>query len=44
MTQAYGAMASEGYRVQAHGVSRIRRANSNEVMWAWRPTAAHARD
>jgi penicillin-binding protein 1A len=36
MTQAYGAMASEGYRVEAHGVARIRRANSDEVMWSWR--------
>lgn len=38
MTQAYGAMASEGYRVEGHGVARIRRANSNETMWSWRPT------
>ncbi len=38
MTQAYGAMASEGYRVEGHGVMRIRRANSNETMWSWRPT------
>ena len=36
MTQAYGAMASGGYRVEAHGVSRIRRANADEVMWSWR--------
>lgn len=36
MTQAYGAMAAEGYNVEAHGISRIRRANSNETMWSWR--------
>ncbi len=36
-TQAYGAMATEGYAMQAHGITRIRRANSDEVMWAWRP-------
>ncbi|HWA01143.1 MAG TPA: PBP1A family penicillin-binding protein [Caulobacterales bacterium] len=37
MTQAYAAMASEGYRVEAHGVARIRRAESDEVMWSFRP-------
>jgi penicillin-binding protein 1A len=37
MTQAYGAMAAEGYNVEAHGVARIRRANNNETMWSWRP-------
>ncbi|HVY86647.1 MAG TPA: PBP1A family penicillin-binding protein [Caulobacterales bacterium] len=37
MTQAYAAMASEGYRVEAHGIARIRRAESDEVMWSWRP-------
>ena len=37
MTQAYGAMASEGYGVRAHGIARIRRASNNEVMWSWRP-------
>jgi penicillin-binding protein 1A len=42
MAQAYGAMASEGYRVEAHGVSRIRRGNSNETMWSWRQSD-HAR-
>lgn len=36
MTTAYGAMASEGYRVRAHGVARIRRANNNETMWSFR--------
>ncbi len=36
MTQAYGAMASGGFRVEGHGVARIRRANSNETMWSWR--------
>lgn len=38
MTQAYGAMAAGGYRVEPHGIVRIRRANSNETMWSWRPT------
>jgi penicillin-binding protein 1A len=37
MTQAYGAMAAEGFNVEAHGVARIRRANNNETMWGWRP-------
>jgi penicillin-binding protein 1A len=36
MTQAYGAMANDGYNVQAHGITRIRRANANETMWSWR--------
>jgi penicillin-binding protein 1A len=36
MTQAYGAMAADGYNIEAHGVTRIRRANSNETMWSWR--------
>jgi penicillin-binding protein 1A len=29
-------MAAEGYNIEAHGVSRIRRANSNETMWSFR--------
>ncbi|WP_395647463.1 transglycosylase domain-containing protein [Terricaulis sp.] len=37
MTQAYGAMANQGYGVEAHGVARIRRANTDETMWSWRP-------
>lgn len=37
LAQAYGAMAAEGYNVEAHGVARIRRANNNETMWSWRP-------
>jgi penicillin-binding protein 1A len=37
MTQAYGAMAAEGYGIEAHGVARIRRANSDETMWTFRP-------
>ncbi|MES1197578.1 MAG: PBP1A family penicillin-binding protein [Pseudomonadota bacterium] len=37
MTQAYGAMANGGFRVEAHGIARIRRAESDEVMWSWRP-------
>lgn len=36
MTQAYGAMAAEGYNIEAHGISRIRRASSNETVWAFR--------
>jgi penicillin-binding protein 1A len=37
MTGAYGAMAANGYRVEPHGVARIRRANNGETMWTWRP-------
>ncbi len=37
MTGAYAAMASGGYRVEPHGVARIRRANNGESMWSWRP-------
>lgn len=37
MTQAYGAMANQGYRIEPHGVARIRRANTDETMWSWRP-------
>lgn len=36
MTSAYGALASNGYLVRAHGVARIRRANNNETMWTFR--------
>ncbi len=36
MVGAYGAMASEGYRVEPHGIARIRRANNSETMWSWR--------
>ncbi|MEQ1618019.1 MAG: PBP1A family penicillin-binding protein [Terricaulis sp.] len=43
MTQAFGAMASQGYRVQAHGVSRIRRAHDEETMWSWRQTGGPTR-
>lgn len=35
LTQAYGAMASDGYRMEAHGVARVRRSNG-EVVWSWR--------
>lgn len=38
MTQAYGAMATGGYRIEPHGVTRVRRANGN-VLWAWRAPA-----
>ncbi|MBY0564642.1 MAG: PBP1A family penicillin-binding protein [Hyphomonadaceae bacterium] len=37
MVAAYGAMAADGYRVEPHGVTRIRRANNGETMWSWRP-------
>ncbi|HVK82337.1 MAG TPA: penicillin-binding transpeptidase domain-containing protein, partial [Verrucomicrobiae bacterium] len=37
MVSAYGAMAADGNRVEAHGVTRIRRASSEEVMWSFRP-------
>lgn len=37
MVSAYGAMAADGNRVEAHGVTRIRRASSDETMWSWRP-------
>jgi penicillin-binding protein 1A len=36
LTQAYGAMAAEGYNVEPHGVVRIRRRNDDETMWSWR--------
>ncbi len=36
MTQAFAAIAADGRRVEAHGVSRVMRANG-EVMWSWRP-------
>lgn len=37
MVNAYGAMAADGNRVEAHGITRIRRASSDETMWSWRP-------
>jgi penicillin-binding protein 1A len=37
MVQAYGAMAAGGYNIEPHGIIRIRRAGSDEVMWSWRP-------
>ena len=36
ITQAYGAMAADGYRLEPHGVARIRRANNGEAIWSWR--------
>lgn len=39
MATAYGAMASGGFRVEPHGVARVRRASGN-VIWTWRPTNA----
>jgi penicillin-binding protein 1A len=41
MTQAYGAMAAGGFNVEAHGISRIRRASSNETVWAFRQRDRH---
>jgi len=37
MTQAYGAMASGGFRVEPHGVARVNRASGNTI-WTWRPS------
>jgi penicillin-binding protein 1A len=37
MVQAYGTMAAGGYNIEPHGIVRIRRAGSDEVMWSWRP-------
>jgi penicillin-binding protein 1A len=37
MVASYGAMAANGYRIEPHGVSRIRRVSSDETMWSWRP-------
>ncbi len=39
MTAAYGAMAAEGYLIEPHGVTRIRRGNDDETMWSWRQSA-----
>ncbi|MEQ1707031.1 MAG: PBP1A family penicillin-binding protein [Terricaulis sp.] len=39
MTQAFGAMAADGYNVEPHGVARIRRGSEDETMWSWRQTA-----
>jgi penicillin-binding protein 1A len=36
MAQAYGAMAANGERLEAHGVVRIRRVGGQTV-WRWRP-------
>lgn len=36
MTAAYAAMSNGGYRVEPHGVVRIRRA-SGQTVWRWRP-------
>ncbi len=39
LTQAFGAMAADGYNVEPHGVARIRRGNDDETMWSWRQRA-----
>jgi penicillin-binding protein 1A len=39
MAQAYAAMASGGFRVEPHGVARVKRASGN-VIWTWRPANA----
>jgi penicillin-binding protein 1A len=36
MTQAYGAMASGGFRIEPHGVAKVNRASGNTI-WTWRP-------
>ena len=36
LTQAYGATASGGFRIEPHGVARVRRASGNTI-WTWRP-------
>ncbi|MGE3248857.1 MAG: transglycosylase domain-containing protein [Hyphomonadaceae bacterium] len=36
LTASYGAMSSGGYRVDPHGIVRIRRANG-ETVWRWNP-------
>ncbi|MBS0386714.1 MAG: PBP1A family penicillin-binding protein, partial [Proteobacteria bacterium] len=37
MVRAYATMANNGYNVEPHGIVRIRRASTDEVMWSWRP-------
>src|SRR6185503_7070206 len=37
MVRAYATMANSGYNVEPHGITRIRRAGTDEVMWSWRP-------
>jgi penicillin-binding protein 1A len=37
MVRAYAPMANNGYNVEPHGIVRIRRTGSDEVMWSWRP-------
>jgi penicillin-binding protein 1A len=37
ITQAYAAMATGGFRVEPHGVARVRRASGNTIM-TWRPS------
>jgi penicillin-binding protein 1A len=37
MVRAYAPMTNNGYNVEPHGITRIRRAGSDEVMWSWRP-------
>jgi penicillin-binding protein 1A len=39
MTQAYAVMANQGRAVEAHGVTRIRRASNGEVVWSFRPAS-----
>jgi penicillin-binding protein 1A len=39
MTQAYGAMATGGFRIEPHGVARVKRASGNAI-WTWRPSEA----
>ncbi len=37
MVRSYATMANNGYNVEPHGIVRIRRASTDEVMWSWRP-------
>ncbi|MFZ2031123.1 MAG: PBP1A family penicillin-binding protein [Vitreimonas sp.] len=37
LVRGYAPMANSGYNVEPHGITRIRRAGTDEVMWSWRP-------
>ncbi|MBI3437582.1 MAG: PBP1A family penicillin-binding protein [Proteobacteria bacterium] len=37
LVRGYATMANSGYNVEPHGITRIRRATTDEVMWSWRP-------
>jgi penicillin-binding protein 1A len=44
LTVAHSMIAAGGYRVEPHGVERIRRASTNEVVWSYRGARARAVD